>query len=140
MENAKKKSNVKQIVIGLIALVVVVAAALTIYNVFGTKTTKGSKSITVQVVDNMGDSKTYNSKTDAEYLRQALEEIDGFTMSGDESATGLMVDTINGLKADYSKDSAYWSFYINDEYCTVGVDTQPVTDGDQFKIEYTTGQ
>jgi len=140
MENIKKKSNVKQIVIGLIALVIVVVAALAIYNVYGPKTTKGAKAITVQVVDNEGATKTYSSNTDAENLRQALAELDDLTIDGEESEYGLMVDTVNGLKAVYVQDNAYWSFYVNDEYCTVGIDTQPVNDGDRFKIEYTTAQ
>jgi len=137
MESAKKKGNIKQIVIGLIALVVVVVGSLIIYNVYSPKTTEGAKSISVQVVDNMGETKTYNSNTDAEYLKQALEELDDFTISGEESEFGLMVDEVNGLKAVYADDGSYWSFYVNDEYCTVGIDTQPVNDGDQFKIEYT---
>lgn len=140
MENIKKKGNVKQIVIGLIALVIVVVAALSIYSVYGPKTTEGAKAITVDVVDNEGATKTYSSNTDAENLRQALEELDGFTMTGEESEYGLMVETVNGVKAVYEEDKAYWSFYVNDEYCTVGTDTQPVNDGDRFKIEYTMAQ
>ena len=31
----------------------------------------------------------------------------------------------------------YWSFYVNDEYCNYGIDSQPVHDGDKFRIEYT---
>jgi len=52
----------------------------------------------------------------------------------------MMVDTINGLRADYTADKAYWSFYINGEYCNFGIDQQPIADGDQFKIEYTAAE
>ena len=79
-------------------------------------------------------------KTDAEYLRQAMEEADGLTFSGAESEYGMMVDTVNGERADYSLDGAYWSFYVNGEYCNYGIDTQPVLDGDAFAITYTLAQ
>ena len=52
-------------------------------------------------------------------------------------AYGYSIHTINGVKADYNTDNAYWSFYVNDEYCNYGVDTQPVNDKDAFKIVYT---
>ena len=44
---------------------------------------------------------------------------------------------VNGLVADYEKSKVYWSFYVNGEYCTNGVDTQKINDGDVFKIVYT---
>ena len=48
-----------------------------------------------------------------------------------------MVVEINGVTADYNVDQSYWAFYVNDEYCNYGVDSQPVADGDVFRIEYT---
>ena len=49
----------------------------------------------------------------------------------------MMVDTVNGVRADYEADGAYWSFCVNGEYCNYGIDTQPVEDGDVFSIVYT---
>ena len=66
-----------------------------------------------------------------------MEEAKGLTFSGDESDYGLMVVEINGVTADYNVDQSYWAFYVNDEYCNYGVDSQPVADGDVFRIEYT---
>ena len=48
-----------------------------------------------------------------------------------------MVDTVNGLRADYEADGAYWYFYVNGEACMNGVSTEPVHDGDAFEIVYT---
>jgi hypothetical protein len=56
----------------------------------------------------------YNHNTDAEYLRQALEEIEGLTVEGEESDYGLYVKTVNGITADYETDGAYWAFYTNE--------------------------
>ncbi|MBR6381239.1 MAG: DUF4430 domain-containing protein, partial [Lachnospiraceae bacterium] len=41
-----------------------------------------------------------------------------------------------GEQAIYAVDNAYWAFYVNDEYCQYGIDSQPVADGDAFKIVY----
>lgn len=130
-----KKSN-KKVVIGVAVLVAVIALFAIIYCVFRAKPVEGSKEITIEVIDNEQASTTYELKTDAEYLRQAMEEADGLTFSGSESEYGLMVDTVNGVTADYSVDGAYWSFYVNGEYCNYGIDSQPVLDGDDFTIKY----
>lgn len=130
------KSN-KKVIIGVVALVVVIALLAIVYNVFKAKPVEGSKAITIEVVNKAEESTLYQVNTDAEYLRQAMEEAEGLTFSGTEDSYGLMVDTVNGETADYSTDGAYWAFYVNGEYCNYGVDEQPVLDGDSFSIVYT---
>lgn len=117
--------------------VVVIAVLAAVFMAFKPGTTQGSKSVTINVVDDAGSNTSYAVKTDAEFLRQAMDEADGLTYSGDESEYGLMVTEVNGVVADYNVDQSYWAFYVNDDYCNYGVDTQPVTDGDVFRIEYT---
>lgn len=138
MENAKKSN--KKVVIGIIALVVLIAALAGVYFAFSAKPVEGSKAITIEVVNGAQESTVYDVQTDAEYLRQAMEEADGLTFSGTESEFGLMVDTVNGERADYTLDGAYWSFSVNGEYCNYGIDSQPVLDGDAFAITYTLAQ
>ena len=132
-----KKGN-KKIIIGAVALVAVVAILAIVYVAFREKPVEGSKAITIEVTGKSGEMKEYQVRTDAEYLRQAMEEAEGLTFSGAESEYGLMVDTVNGDLADYNADGAYWGFYVNGEYCNYGIDTQPVEDGDVFGIVYTT--
>lgn len=143
-EGKKQKVTGKQgawkIGLGVLALVVVVGFMALLYAKFSAKPVEGSKEITIEVVDNEKKSTVYELKTDAEYLRQAMEEAEGLTFEGEEGQYGLSISIVNGLRADYTLDGAYWSFYVNDEYCNYGVDTQPVTDGDAFKIEYTAAQ
>lgn len=134
-----KESN-KKVMIGIAALAAVIVALAVIYYIFREKAVEGSKSITIEVVNQASESENYQLKTDAEYLRQAMEEAEGLTFSGTESEYGLMVETVNGVTADYNVDGAYWAFYVNGEYCMYGVDTQPVEDGDAFSIIYTAGQ
>ena len=121
----------------IIIPIVLIAAMVTAFFAFRPKTQQGSKAVVIEVVDNEKNSKVYTVKTDAEFLRQAMEETKGLTFSGTESEYGLMVSEINGVTADYNVDQSYWAFYVNGEYCQYGIDSQPVYDGDQFKIEYT---
>lgn len=94
------------------------------------------KKVVIEVVNSKGESTKYQLDTDAAYLREAMEEAEGLEFSGAESEYGLMVDTVNGETADFNADGAYWSFYVNGEYCMSGIDTQPVNDGDEFQIKY----
>ena len=135
-ENTKKKNT--KLIIGIGVLVALIAVLGIFYAVFSAKPVEGSKEITIEVINKTQESTVYELKTDAEFLRQAMEEAEGLTFSGEESEYGMMVDTVNGETADYSVDSSYWSFNVNGEYCNYGIDTQPVMDGDAFSIVYTT--
>lgn len=127
-------------ILGVVAALVLVAVLAVVFLLFREKPVEGSKAITIEVVNSAAESEVYDLKTDAEYLRQAMEEAEGLTFSGTESEYGMMVSVVNGERADYNEDGAYWSFYVNGEYCNYGIDTQPVEDGDAFKIEYTPAQ
>lgn len=133
MEN---KTN-KKAIIGIIALVAVIAVMAVLFFVFREKPVQGSKAITIEVVNKAGENTKYEVRTDAEFLRQAMEETNGLTFSGSESEFGMMVETVNGETADYSVDGSYWAFYVNGEYCNYGIDSQPVEDQDAFSIQYT---
>ncbi len=132
-QNNKSK---KGLIIGIVALVAVIAVLAVVFFVFREKPTKGAKAITIEVVDDQGTKTTYNLNTDAEYLKQAMEEADGLTFSGSESDYGLYLETVNGLTADYNTDGAYWSIYVNGGYGQYGVDSQPVADGDTYTLQY----
>lgn len=133
----EKKTFHKKTVLGLVLLAVLVVVLGAMYFAFRAKPVSGSKSVSIEVVNKAQEKTEYKVKTDAEYLRQVMEEAEGLTFSGAESEFGMMVDTVNGETAVYEIDSAYWSFYVNGEYCNYGIDTQPVNDGDVFTISYT---
>ena len=130
-----KKTN-KKVIISLVALAAVIAILAIVYSVFREKPVTGSKEVTIEVVDKEQQTTTYELHTDAEYLRQAMDEAEGLTFSGTESEFGLMIDTVNGLSADFNADGAYWSIYVNGAYGNYGIDLQPVLDGDTFTIKY----
>ena len=138
MDRRKRKTfhTTRAMIIGLIGLALLIGAMLYAWTTNRPDIKEGSKSITVQIVDDKGETTTYTHKTDAFFLMQALEEIDGLKIEGDEGDYGMYIKSINGLRAVYELDTAYWGIYVNGEYATHGVDTQPVTDGDTFKLSY----
>lgn len=127
----------KSTIIVAVAIVAVIAIFVGAYMSFSEKPEVGAKTVYIEVVDAAQSVDEYTVQTNAEFLRQVMDEAEGLTYGGADSEYGIMIDTINGVRADYTLDGAYWSFYVNGEYCNYGIDTQPVADGDVFKIEYT---
>ena len=131
----EKKNNKK----GLIALAVVLVlaiAALIIWQVNKPEPQKGSKEITVNVDHLNGDDTTYTFYTDAEYVRGALEQED--LIEGTESEYGLYVLTVDGETADESKQE-WWGYSVNGEFAELGVDSQPIADGDVYDFVLNVG-
>ena len=133
---AKQKSNKKIIAVVCVVLAVLVAAMALVYHFYGPSAEQGTKKITVDIVFAQGDTKTVKIKTDAEYLRGALEEED--LIKGSESAYGLFVTSVDGVEADSAKEQ-WWCLTKNGEMLSTGVDTTPIRDGDKFEITLTTG-
>lgn len=136
MSEKEIKENKKKIGIAVAVLCAVAVLFGVIYFVFAPKAGAGGKALVIEVVDDKQETVTYKVNTDAEYLRGAMEAA-GIEFSGTESEFGLMVETVNGLYADYAEDNAYWAFYVGEEYCNYGVDNQPVEDGKTYRIVYT---
>ena len=85
---------------------------------------KAEKSFVFKVIDLDGSEKSFDIKTEAKTVGEALlaEKL----ISGEVGQYGLMVDTVNGIKYDYNADGAYWAFYVNGEYAMSGVDTTEI--------------
>lgn len=133
-----KKPN-RKIILGAGALIVAIAAFLVVFNVFREKPVEGSKAITLEVLNQEKEASKYLVQTEAEFLRQAMEEAEGkgFTFEGEEGDYGFTLYTINGETHNWNMDGSYWAVYVNGEYCQYGIDSQPVEDGDVFRFEYT---
>ena len=133
------KKTTTKIWIGAAILVLVAVIFAAVYMIAGPKAQAGSKSYTLEVVDDNGETETYEGTTDAEYLRDVMDELaqeGDFSYEGTEGDYGLYIDTVNGLTADYNTDGAYWSIYVNGEYGQYSADLQPVADGDVFRLAY----
>ena len=120
----------------LLAVVIVLAVAIIaagIYFIARPKTdaASGAKSITVDVVH-----ADFTYQTDAEFLGEVLQS-EGL-VQGTESDYGLYITTVDGEKAVYENDGAYWAFYVGEDYASQGVETTPVEDGATYSLVYTT--
>ena len=138
MTETKNTGN-KKILVGIIALVAVIAVLVGAYAAFGPKAVAGAKAITIEVIDDKQESIVYEVNTDAEYLRGAMEDAqaEGLTFGGEDGEYGFVLEMVNGLEADFDTAAAYWSIMVNGEYGMYGADSQPVTDGDAFQLVYT---
>ncbi|MBQ8495588.1 MAG: DUF4430 domain-containing protein [Clostridia bacterium] len=77
-----------------------------------------------------GTSKHYTVNTDKTTVGAALLEVG--LIAGSESEYGLMVDTVDGVKLDYTADGAYWAFYVDGAYAMSGVDSTDIESGKTY--------
>ena len=124
----------KKTILSVAAVILAVLILLGAWLAFGPKTAAGGKSITISVVYPDGRREDYPLSTDAEYLKDAADEV--LELEGEVGAYGFTLYTVNGVTADFTRDSAYWAIYVNGEYGQYGVDTQPVTDGGEYSFIY----
>lgn len=97
----------------------------------------GSKTITVTVKENEEFTVVFTIKTDGEILGDILTDLE--LIAGDAGPYGLYLKVVNGLRADYDKDKAFWAFYINGESATTGLDGEKIADGKKYELVYTIG-
>lgn len=115
----------------LTLFVVLFGAVAAAWFCLGPKGTEGTKTITVQVEHISSAPAAYTFRTDAQYLRQALEEQD--LIVGEESSYGLWILAVDGETADESRQQ-WWGYSVNGQYAEYGVESQPVTDGDVYEF------
>ena len=126
----------KKMLIALVALVVVIAAMLTVYFVALPETAEGKKTCTVTVIHSDETTKTFTVTTEEEYLGAALEKEGLISAQGADAG---MFHTVDGEKADWNVNQSYWAFYVGEEYASQGIYDTPVTDGSSYKLVYTIG-
>ena len=95
----------------------------------------GDTSFKFAVTYDDGKTENYTVKTDKSTVGDAL--LDAGLISGSDSEYGLMVDTVNGVKADYNTDKAYWAFFINGEYAMTGVSATEIANEAEYSFVYT---
>ena len=92
---------------------------------------EGSKEVSVSV-EIEEQSVLITVKTDAANLGQALFD-EGII--NDAS----FFDTVNGIKADWNADNAYWAIWQGDDYMMVGASDITISGGESYRLVYTKG-
>lgn len=132
------KHNAMNRMLSVVLCVVLIAAlALNFAGCAKEDTTGGEKSFTFLVADLDGNEETFAITSAKKTVGEALT--DEGLIAGEEGEYGLMVDTVNGITADWNADQTYWAFYIDGEYATTGVDQTDITDGTTYSMVLTKG-
>lgn len=101
----------------------------------GTTAAAAAKKFTVTVVHADGTSKDFQYETEEEFVGPVLQK-EGL-IEGNMGQYGLEITKVDGEKAIYNEDKAYWAVYEGEEYAMQGIDTTPVVDGKVYKLVYT---
>ncbi len=132
----KQSKNFLKLMIASTALIVVIIVMLLVYKQFKPQTNQGAKEITIEVVIPDEDPEVFTIQTDAEYLRQALEETN--LIKGSESDYGLFITEVNGHISD-DTNQEWWCITKEGAQVNNGVDTIAIADGDKYEITLTVG-
>ncbi len=129
----KKQSKM---IVGVVALVVVVAVFLGIY--YGTReaTVEGAKTITMTVVHGDGSENAFTINTDAEYLADAL--LDEGIVEDNQTEWGLYIITADGETVDEAQEQ-WWCLTQDGEMTSTGASETVIEDGDSFALIFTEG-
>ena len=95
----------------------------------------GNTTFQFNMVDGDGNVHSWNVSTNESTVGAALLEVG--LIEGTTSDFGLMVSHVNGIRADFVEDDAWWAFYIGDEMAMAGVDATEIEDGVVYAFVYT---
>ena len=93
----KEKTNWKPFAICLAAFCLAAAGLLLLYMNLRPAAVKGSKTITLEVVYEDSSTETYTVETEAEYLEQAVSEMEGLTIDGSRTERITIKTAPSGL-------------------------------------------
>ena len=127
----------KKLVIAIIAVVAVIAVLLGIYFATRPQTKAGGKEITVTVVHADGSSVDFTHATDQEYLGRAIVEMG--LVEDNQGPYGLYIEEVDGERAVWEENGAYWCVMVGDEYAVTGADEIVIEDGGVYSLVYTIG-
>ncbi|MCR5108404.1 MAG: DUF4430 domain-containing protein [Lachnospiraceae bacterium] len=135
-----ERSTKRMIIIASVVLCVLIAVFAIVYKMNKPSANAGSKDIVIEVTGSDGKSTEYDISTDSQYLIEAMDELagngSGFSYSGSDSEYGIVIESINGEKAIFDQDNAYWALYVNGEYAQNGAGSQPVESGSTYTWTY----
>ena len=95
----------------------------------------GNTTFQFNMVDGDGNVHSWNVSTNESTVGAALLGVN--LIEGTTSDFGLMVSHVNGVRADFVEDDAWWAFYIGDEMAMAGVDATEIENGVVYAFVYT---
>lgn len=138
MKNKAKFKNFLKKSLALIAAAILVFTFLTLSGCSEKPVDDGSsvsvvqKTVFFKIVFEDKTEKTIQINTEKEFLADALAEAK--LIEYDESG---LYTTIDGVTADYNKDSAWWCITKGGEMVNVGMNELKISDGETYEATYT---
>lgn len=122
-------------ILWVIIAVLLVAALAVAYFLTRPSGNDDLKDFTLVIVHKDGVEKKMEMRSDAEFLGPVLQEKG--IIEGDMGDYGLYIKKVDGEKAVFEEDGAYWAFYVGDAYAPLGIDQTPIEAGVTYKLVYT---
>ncbi len=132
----KEKKHILGTILGTIALFAVATLLLYLFFIKKDTATEGNKRIVIQVIIPDEEMQEFTLATDAETLREALDEKN--LIKGKEDVYGLLITEVNGREIDSSKEE-WWSLSKNGEFSMYGVNDINIQDKDQYELTLMVG-
>lgn len=130
----KKRYNGKKFLYLALSLVLLAAMALSVVGCGKKEAPKGgTASFQVVVTDLEGTETTFDFTSDKAMVGEVL--VDEGLIEGEQGPYGMYIKSVNGVTLDWDRDQKYWSFYVNGEYATAGVDQTEITDGAVYSLK-----
>ena len=125
----------KKLILGLVALVLVIALMALVYVNTRPEAVEGEKTVTVLIVYEDGSEKKLEYTTECENLAELLLEKE--LVTGYESEEyGFTIESVDGITLDWATDGAYWALYVGEEYATTSAAGITLTEGGVYKLVY----
>ena len=125
----------KKIVLSAVALAALIAVLAAVWWFNRPETSIGEKNVTVEVVHKDERKRTFTCSTDEEYLDKLL--VSEGIVEDNQAEFGLYILVVDGERADYNEDGAYWAVLQNGEAPVTGASETPIHDGDVISLVYT---
>lgn len=130
------KTQQKKIILALAALLIAVIAMLGVWRLTRETASSGAKAVTVEVIHRDASHKTFEYRTDREYLGELLK--DEALADGEDGAYGMFITTVDGETADDTAQE-WWCITKAGEMLNTSADQTPLADGDKYELTLTTG-
>jgi len=129
---SKLKARSTALLLILMALVIIAAAC----DPQKDEPDHSEKSFILEVTYADGSVNSYTINTTEATVGAALLN-EGIIEGEETPGLGLMVSHVNGIRADFVEDGAYWMFVINGEMAMAGVDSTDIEEGVIYAFVYT---
>lgn len=126
----------KKALLGVMALVAVMAILLGVY--YGTRPDNvgGAKALTITVVHGDGSEKVFDVHTDAEFLAEALLEYE--IVEDNQTEWGLYILTADGETVSEANQE-WWCLTKNGQEHMYGAGETVIVDGERYELTFTVG-